>query len=640
VHTLFLRVAADHGWIVDGQPRVDVIPEQGDAHGVLPFEMLSQVYELLLGKVLCLTPGGQTRFMDGPRSKKAGGVYYTANALVAYVVQHTVGKLLGGLNPQSIKLRILDPACGAGSFLIGAYQYLLEWHRDWYIVDGPERHKKVLRCTSGKWRLTMAEKQRILLQSIFGVDIDPLAVEFTRLSLLLKMLDGEGGSIPEKVQRLVKGHELPDLAGNVKCGDALLGPDFFKSQAIATNDKHCQIKVFDWDSAFPQTPTTRGFDAVVGNPPWGQKAISGDPALKQYVRSTYPSSAGIFDLFRPFVELSTRLLATSGMFGMVLPDIVLLKDYPQTRRHLLEQLTLERIDWWSMPFPDAVMDAVTLIGAKQAAPLQHTLKATIHDAKAPLSHCLPQSDFWNNSRLAFNLHLTSEKRQIVEQLQRGAALGDYFEIHEGVHSGNIRDKLFVQRELDETCRELYFGRGEIARYHLSWAGRYVRRGAVPEIKTRQCYANLGKPSWHERQKVLVRRTGDRVLAGVDRVGRYASNNFFLVFPKKPCGLDLDGLSAWLNSSPLTWYFRTIEPRAGRVFAELKIKHLATFPMPRGKRSCQALNRLGAQRALVAARLAILTTPRANTALQKRANLLDASIDSKVRELLGLPGTTR
>jgi hypothetical protein len=98
--------------------------------------------------------------------------------------------------------------------------------------------------------------------------------------------------------------------------------------------------------------------------------------------------------------------------------------------------------------------------------------------------------------------------------------------------------------------------------------------------------------------LLVRRTGDSVTAAVDEAGRYASNNFFLLVPTRACHLSLDGLCALLNSRFMTWLFRTIEPREGRAFAELKVKHLVEFPLPPASADCALLNELGArQRAL-------------------------------------------
>ena len=139
-----------------------------------------------------------------------------------------------------------------------------------------------------------------------------------------------------------------------------------------------------------------------------------------------------------------------------------------------------------------------------------------------------------NPRFVFNLHLTPEKRAILKRLEACPRLGDFFEVHEGVHSGNIRDELFVDKFLDETCKPLIFGRKEIQSYLLRWNGQYIRLGAIPPCKTKERYANAGKPDWYARDKLLVRRTGDYVLAAVDREKRYASNNFFILFPTREC----------------------------------------------------------------------------------------------------------
>ncbi|HTM23075.1 MAG TPA: TaqI-like C-terminal specificity domain-containing protein, partial [Kofleriaceae bacterium] len=94
------------------------------------------------------------------------------------------------------------------------------------------------------------------------------------------------------------------------------------------------------------------------------------------------------------------------------------------------------------------------------------------------------------------------------------------------------------------------------------------------------YANLGRPAWHAAAKLLVRRTGDRVIAAYDGDGRHASNNLFLVLRRPGTSLaELRGLEALLNSRLSTWFFRAIQPRTGRLFAELKIKHLSAFPLP-------------------------------------------------------------
>jgi hypothetical protein len=376
-----------------------------------------------------------------------------------------------------------------------------------------------------------------------------------------------------------------------------------------------------------------GFNVVVGNPPWGQKAIRDNPSIKQYIQAKYPSSRGIYDIFRPFVEQSIRLLSPGGIFGLVLPDIVLLKNYAATRHFLLEQLALTRIDWWGMAFESACIDAASILGVKSTPPEGHRVLVRVHRPE-PIQNEIPQADFWSNPRFAFNLYLGPEKRRILSRLDDAPKIGDFFEIHEGVHSGNIRQQLFVSTNVDHTCRELYVNGGDIQPFHLRWQGQFIHLAALPTSKTRRRYANLGKTEWHECEKVLVRRTGDHVLAAVDSACRYASNNFFVVFSGQPCLLRLHGLCALLNSRFMTWYFRTIEPRQGRAFAELKIKHLSVFPLPvvaLQADGCELLNKLGAQRADLAAQLASVNTARAKTVIGARIAVADRRLDELVNE---------
>ena len=133
---------------IDDKPLKDILkrlyyPDSPYEFSVLPADILGQVYEQFLGKVIRLTAGHRAVVEDKPEVKKAGGVYYTPTYIVDYIVKHTVGRLLEGLTlKQAAALRILDPACGSGTFLIGAYQYLLDWHRDWYVNDGAEKYTK------------------------------------------------------------------------------------------------------------------------------------------------------------------------------------------------------------------------------------------------------------------------------------------------------------------------------------------------------------------------------------------------------------------------------------------------------------------------------------------------------------------
>ena len=214
-------------------------PESPYEFSVLSADILGQVYEKFLGRVIRLTAGHQAKIEEKPEVRKAGGVYYTPVYIVDYIVKNTVGKLVEGKKAGPgggvSHLKILDPACGSGSFLIGAYQFLLDWHRDQYLNDNPEKWSKgktprIYQSHKGEWRLTTDERKRILLNNIYGVDIDHQAVEVTKLSLLLKVLEGEDEQSIGKQMKMFQERVLPDLSNNIKCGNSLIGPDFYENQ--------------------------------------------------------------------------------------------------------------------------------------------------------------------------------------------------------------------------------------------------------------------------------------------------------------------------------------------------------------------------------------------------------------------------
>jgi hypothetical protein len=242
---------------------------------VLPPDILGQVYEQFLGRVIRLRPAHGLAVEEKPEVRKAGGVYYTPTFVVQHIVEQTIGPLLEGRKPGPrggvSKIRIVDPACGSGSFLIVAYQFLLDWHREQYVKDGVDKHRDVLyQGPGGQWLLTTPEKRRILVNNIFGVDIDPQAVEVTKLSLLLKVLEGETDQSLVTQLRIFHERALPDLEGNIKCGNSLIGPDFYGARQMGLFDEEeaFKINVFDWNVAFPHVMRDGGFDAVIGNPPY------------------------------------------------------------------------------------------------------------------------------------------------------------------------------------------------------------------------------------------------------------------------------------------------------------------------------------------------------------------------------------
>ncbi|MCI0463898.1 MAG: N-6 DNA methylase [Gemmataceae bacterium] len=484
---------------IDDRPLQEIIrglyyPESPYEFSVLPAEILGQVYEQFLGKVIRLTAGHQARVEDKPEVKKAGGVYYTPAYIVEYIVKHTVGKLLEGKTPrQAARLRVLDPACGSGSFLLGAYQHLLDWHRDWYVNDGPNKHTKELyQAPGGGWRLTTAEKKRILLDSIYGVDIDPQAVEVTKLSLLLKVLEGESQQTLDQELRLFHERALPDLASNIKCGNSLIGPDFYEGQQLALFDEEerYRINVFDWNEAFPWLEEVGGFDAVVGNPPYvRQESLR---TSKAYLKRRYKSFEGTADLYVYFVERAISLLRDGGYFSFIVSSSFLRTNFGRPLRAFIRNSAAlrELVDFGGLPVFEGAKDTYVCIPliAKQAQP-DHVSVSKVKSLDgldlpsyvATTSHSVPGSRFslegWTTA--------LEEVSLVFDKLKaRSAPLGEYVQhrIFRGILTGlneafeidsDTRQRLIDYGPACEPLIRPFLGGQDIRRYHVRPCERYL-----------------------------------------------------------------------------------------------------------------------------------------------------------------------
>ena len=320
---------------------------------LIPADILGQVYERFLGKVIRLTAGHQARVEEKPEVRKAGGVYYTPTYIVDYIVRNTVGKLLEGKTPAEAEaLKIVDPACGSGSFLLGAFQYLIDWHNKYYREHDPEKWAKggspaIYRGQGGDWQLSTHEKKRILLNNLHGVDIDPQAVEVTKLSLLLKVLEEETGQLSLGFER-----GLPDLGRNIQCGNSLIGPDYYDAQQLSMDfmdeEERQRVNAFDWRSAFPQVFAKGGFDAVIGNPPYVRQESLG--SQKEYFQKHYQTYQGTADLYTYFIEQGVKLLRPGGLFSYIVANKWMRTNYGKPLRTWMKNQCIEEIiDFGDLP---------------------------------------------------------------------------------------------------------------------------------------------------------------------------------------------------------------------------------------------------------------------------------------------------
>ncbi len=349
---------------------------------VIGADILGNVYEQFLGKVIRLT-GKSAKVEEKPEVKKAGGVYYTPKYIVEYIVQKTLGEKLKNRTPAQVSgesgdspLRVLDPACGSGSFLIVAYQYLLDWYLNWYVGNYPEKHKKVVfQVSENNWQLTASERKKILLTHIYGVDIDAQAAEVTKLNLLLKVLEGQSAETIESQFSLFHERALPDLDSNIKCGNSLVGPDFYevigesqKELFTFTEEEKWKVNIFDWQYEFAEAMQAGGFNVVIENPPYVRQEILGTP-FKKYAEKKYQTFAGTADLYVYFIEKSLSVLKDDGLYSVIVANKWLRANYGKSLRVFLKGKRIYKlIDFGDLPvFQGATTYPCILIAANKKA---------------------------------------------------------------------------------------------------------------------------------------------------------------------------------------------------------------------------------------------------------------------------------
>ncbi|MDR3292430.1 MAG: N-6 DNA methylase, partial [Methanobrevibacter sp.] len=314
-------------------------PKSPYEFSVISPEILGNVYEQFLGKIIRFTPSKQVKIEEKPEIKKAGGVFYTPQYIVDFIVENTVGKLCKEKTPKQVKeLKILDPSCGSGSFLLGVYRYLLQWHIDYYSNLKQTPKDAVYTGKNGELHLTIQKKKEILINNIYGVDIDSQAVEVTKLSLLLKVLEDENKDALQAQKKLFNERILPFLGDNIKCGNSLIATDIITKQKgtkfEVTPNEIPKINPFNWEDEFKDVMTNGGFDCVVGNPPYFNLDTFGKKSKDvEYLKNNYEVYMDKTDILFYFIEKSTKL--SKNLVGFIISNAFLFADKGKNLRNII-----------------------------------------------------------------------------------------------------------------------------------------------------------------------------------------------------------------------------------------------------------------------------------------------------------------
>jgi hypothetical protein len=357
---------------------------RGDVRESLSLYTLGRIFEQSITELEYRAGELENRVSIAKLSKrKRDGVYYTPEWVVNYLVEHTLGPWFAAAKarcgwpaedaaPPGLeeveayeaalrRIRVVDPACGSGAFLISAFRRLLSER------GAVEREKALL--SGGQVRQGVDEARltaEILTNNIFGLDINPAAVEIAKLALWLHSARADS--------------PLSSLDETIRCGNSLVTPDFWVGRT-ADPDRQERVNAFDWRSAFPHIwpeGEEGGFDIVLGNPPYVklQNLRAVDPEVASWLQAdrgddTYGSAqTGNFDLYLPFIEKGLRLLAPHGRMAYIAPSLWAVNQYGEGLRRLVRgQRSLERwIDFKSFQvFDEAITYTALQFFSRDAA---------------------------------------------------------------------------------------------------------------------------------------------------------------------------------------------------------------------------------------------------------------------------------
>ena len=301
-----------------GSVFADLCDEITDPHSPynfdsIPIEILGRIYERFLGRIV-LSHKKTAEVVEKPDVRKAGGVYYTPDYIVSFMVEQSLGAILDGKKPDAImKLRLIDTACGSGSFLIGAFSYLTQAILNYWRKHPGAAKKGILEERDGEQHLSLKYKREILVSCIFGVDIDAQAVEVAQLSLYLKLLDEETTYSAQQQQIEMGAALLPSLSSNLVVGNSLVNLDEF-NQDMFSLELLRQTKSLDFKKTFSEAFKTGGFDLVIGNPPYIKEYTNKDAF--EHVRSS-PYYEGKMDIWYLFACRALDLLKKGGLLAYI-----------------------------------------------------------------------------------------------------------------------------------------------------------------------------------------------------------------------------------------------------------------------------------------------------------------------------------
>jgi hypothetical protein len=536
-------------------------PKSPYAFATVPADILGSVYERFLGNTISIGPSGKVKIEPKPEIRKQGGVFYTPSNVVRYMVRTAIGQWIEAHKLDQLRsIRICDPACGSGAFLVAAYEFILEANIRRYLQRKDTTEKHLIDHGDRIYSLNISEKKRILQECIFGIDIDPAAVEITKLSLLLAALEGETRESVDRQLSLFSDRPLPDLSENILCNNSLLESADLDLTDLQFID---QLRPLDWDASPVTGP---GFDVLLGNPPY----VFGEwhhPVQLRAVRSRLRAIRQI-DLYHAFLDLVIRKRRPDGYWSLIVPDPVLARDDTEHLRSLMLSSGDLQASHVGCVFADAAVSCVVLTQGPLKKRHIEVHSPPTFDSSYKAERKLPFAAIEGLPDKGFRLSLDENELRLLGKLR--------------ARPGTIEDWLVSLSRGEE------FGKKDLGQAGVGMEPCIVGEDVEP-FQLRQPRYHIPKQaigksrSNYSAPKAVTIKTGLRPKTAIDRVGYVTLQSVYNLHAKPPATVEL--IAAILNSSLAGWFIRAMYTSHKKLFPQMNQRHLLEIPLPdQGKES--------------------------------------------------------
>jgi adenine-specific DNA-methyltransferase len=532
------------------------------AFDLIDADVLGAVYEQYLGFVaaeakekpqeqqkMALGLSGDSTFtiVNKKQHRKEQGIYYTPRFVTDYIVKETVGRFVKEHNANEIfNIKILDPACGSGSFLIRAYDELLTHYAD-------DRQKTVA-------QLNQNDRLPVLKRNIFGVDLDRQAVEIARLNLLIRSL----------AHREI----LPGLKDNIKQGNSLISgtPEELEKYFGKTYENK---RPFDWKNQFSEIVDNGGFDIVIGNPPYVQFSMDKKTSsFKDYLIDKFGSSMGRLNTFGFFIHRGISLLQKGGYLGYIIPNTFLTQQYYTSLRQFVldtcEIVSIATLE--EMPFPSAVIENVVIILKKQESnEIREHNTVKVKELGEESEHIISQIDFRKTFNSSFTISLSDNSQKFSEKIvKQSLKLNELVFVNQAIALAHDRKSSLFKEPIDGRYKKVLDGR-DINRYVIDFSNTYL---LFDLSKIHSCKR---EDIFLANEKLLFRRVGDSIIAAYDNEQYYALNTLVVITPKIP-DINLKFILGILNSNLINSYYKLFLKSTKKVFSEIQARQVGQLPI--------------------------------------------------------------